>query len=283
MRNFFQFILRFHALFLFIVLEIVSLVLLFRYNHYHRVGFLHAGNAMSGKLYSSVSATQDYFRLKRVNDSLALENAKLYAQLKQSFTDHYVTHDTVIDTLPAEIEQVYAYVPARVINNSTNKSRNFIYLDKGSKQGIKPESGVINHNGIVGIVVNVSENYSVAMSVLNRDAHISAMLKRTGHFGNLEWLGKSAGYANITEIPNHVQVAKGDTVVTSGYSAFFPEGILIGYVEDYELVEGTNFMQVNIKLSTDFHALSYVYVLDFLKKTELKTLQDSTESAEDNI
>jgi rod shape-determining protein MreC len=160
-----------------------------------------------------------------------------------------------------------------VINNSVDKQNNYITLNKGRKHGIKPDQGVVNSDGIVGVITHVSESYSLGFSVLNKRWGASAKLKKSGTFGPLAWDGKDSRYANLTGIPFHVELAVGDTVVTSSYSSYFPEGIMIGIIHSMEKPEGENYYLIKVELAANFRALSYVDVIDNLKITEIRALE----------
>ena len=215
-------------------------------------------------------------RLGRVNDSLVAENVRLQMLLSKNYTNHSFEIDTMIDTLNAELEQIYIYMPAKVVDVTTDKSKNYIVLNRGSRDGITKNMGVFNSRGIVGITVNVSRNYALVMSVLNTDSKFSVKLRRSNYYGNLSWDTRSSRYALLSQTPNHVKVAKGDTIVTSGFSSFFPADIMVGKIEDFHEIPGSNFLELRVKLSTDFHNLSYVYVVNFLKKSELQKLEELT-------
>ena len=183
-----------------------------------------------------------------------------------------VTPDSTILTVHA-LDSTFQYTSARVINNSVNRPFNYITLNKGRKDGIKPDQGIISASGIVGVVTNVSESYSVGLSVLNRRWSISAKLKKSGYFGSLFWQGNNYRMASLMEIPYHVEISPGDTVVTSGYSSVFPEGIMIGTIQSFDQSEGENYYNIQVELSTDFRALSYVEVVENVNREEINQLE----------
>lgn len=231
-------------------------------------------NEVSGKAYATYSGITDYFYLRRMNDSLVSENAALRARLLDSKYDTRVDSGRVEDSTGRYIQQ-YTYLTARVIRNSVNQASNLIYLDKGSRHGIGKQMGVINANGIVGQVINVTDNYAVAMSVLSKDFKVSAKFKKNNFFGNLHWTGLQSNIAVLEEIPKHVPVAVGDTVVTSGFSELFPRNVMIGTVRKVKMEPDKNFLDITIHLSTNFGNLNYVYVVNNMKRTEISKL-DST-------
>jgi rod shape-determining protein MreC len=169
--------------------------------------------------------------------------------------------------------QQYSFITAKVINNSVNRRNNYLTLNAGSLQGIKPEMGVISSEGIVGIVKDTSKHFCSVMSFLHKDSKISAKLKKSGYIGSLVWDGYDASRASLKDIALHVQFAKGDTIVTSSYSSIFPEDIMIGRVEDFETKAGDNFYDITIRLSTDFSKLSYVYIVNNVLKEEQQQLE----------
>lgn len=271
MRNLLNFFIRHHVFFLFLLLEMVSITLIVRYNSFQRVKFLNSSNVVAGKVYEEYNSVVDFFALRKINDDLASENAKLRQQL-QSYLfadlDETIERDYNNESIRA--------ISARVINNSVNKQYNYITLNKGSADGIKPDMGVICSEGIVGMIINVSEHYSTALSVLNGRWAVNAKLRNTNHFGPLRWNGQSPYSAVLEEIPYHVNVKEGDPVITSGFSATFPEGIIIGKVEKVEHKSGESFQKISVRLSTDFKKLYYVEVIEKITKPEQKELENST-------
>jgi len=273
MRYLFRFLSNNYFLFLFIFFEIICMYLVSNNNRYYNSSFVNTSNEVTSSIYQSENNILKFFSLGRVNDSLIIENVKLQQLLSRNYVSNAVTIDSLQDTSDAELEQVYSLMHAQVINNTTDKSKNFIYLDKGTKDGIAKNMGVYNDKGIVGITIGVSKNYSVVMSVLNTDSRVGVKLTKDNYFGNLTWDTKSSKYATLSQIPNHVKVAKYDTVMTSGYSSFFPAGIMVGTVESWQEITGSNLLELKIKLSTDFHNLNYLYIVNHMRKNELKALE----------
>ena len=271
MRGLLRYLLKNYAFLLFLLLEVLSFTLIFNFNSYQRVKYLNSSNNITATIYNSFNAVGRYFSLASVNRKLAKENA----QLKSLISDlPYIRITTNTIVSKAEItDSLYRFISARVINNSVNKQDNYITLNKGRKDGIKPDQGIINSEGIVGVVTHVSESFSVGFSVLNKRWGASAKLKKSGTFGPLSWDGSDSEYANLNGIPFHVELAIGDTVVTSSYSSVFPEGIMIGTVHSIVQPSGENYYQISVKLAVDFRALSYVDVIENLKKDELKALE----------
>lgn len=272
MRNLLKFLIHYHVAFLFVALEVVAFTITIQNNFYQRASFINNTTEISGNIYRIYSSVVEYFNVRNENDKLALENTALRKLLKSN----YIINDKNIQQANDLIyKQKYDYINAKVINNSVFRQTNYITLNKGRNQGIKPDMGVINSQGIVGIVKDVSYNFSIVIPTININAHISAKIKKTDYFGTLSWDGKDYRYALLNEIPFHVKVSKGDTVVTSGYSSIFPEGIIIGVVKDFNFNQGNNFYNIYIQLSTDFMNLNHVNVVSNLYKDEQKILENS--------
>lgn len=269
MYNLFRFLLRYHLLLLFLALEGFCFFLIYRNSRYHEVMFVSAANDVNGKVFTVYSEAAGYLHLRSVNDSLAAENASLRARLLESKYDNKVDSGRVYDTI-GRFVQTYAYIPAHVIRNSVSQSTNYIFLDRGSKQGIKKQMGVICPNGIVGQVVGVTENYASVMSVLSDEFKVSAKFKNSEYFGNLHWTGGNVTSALLENIPKHATVKPGDTVVTSGYSLLFPKNVMVGVVEKVTTIPERNFLDVSVKLSTDFGNLNYVYIVNNMKRAEMQ-------------
>ncbi|MFN8308917.1 MAG: rod shape-determining protein MreC [Chitinophagales bacterium] len=276
MYNLFRFLVRYYLFLFFLILEGFCFYLIYLNNRYHQALYVNVANEASGRVYQSYSKISDYLSLGSYNDSLVQENARLRAQLLQSKYENVKVIGTVSDTLEKKLEQVYNYVPAKVIRNSVNQASNYIFIDKGSLQGIEPQMGVINMNGVVGQVVNVTPHYSAVMSLLNKNFRVGAKLKKSQYFGPLFWDGKSTTIAHLEEIPKHVKIAIGDTVVTSGYSELFPEGIMIGRVKRFVAEPDKNFLEIDVQLSANLNNLSYVYIVTNLFRNELVQLDTTT-------
>ena len=275
MRNVIRFLIQHHVGVLFVFLEILSLILVFGYNPYHNAVFVSSSNRISGVLYARTHALTHFFSLQRDNNRLAEENAFLKSRLPGSFQMSPNYMRMVKDSMT---NRQYVYRSARVINNSVNQSFNYITIDKGSIGGIRPETAVICPEGIVGVVRKVSSNYATVISLLNTRLKISAKLNDTGHFGTVEWGGTDPEYVNLNEIPLHAHVKPGDLIVTSGYSAIFPEGIPIGNVVEALHEEGESFYNIKVKLIVDFTQISNVEVIENTYRGEQIHLEKETEN-----
>ncbi len=274
MRNLIQFILKYYFFILFVLLEVLAVSLVVQHNKYHKAYFMNFKHAFEGNLSERFLDLKDYLSLRKENKQLIVENNKLYNRLARYKTLRSENQNNSEDSL---YMQQYTYIPAKVINNSTNKQYNYITLNKGSRQGIKEEMAVVSADGVVGVVKKVSDNFSSVISVLNRQFYINAKIKKNGYFGPLSWNGKNYKQVILSQIPHHVKVEIGDTIVTSGYSAIYPEGIMIGVVSNFEM-KGGNFYEITVDLSTDFKNLSQVQVINNFKKEEQTTLENSAKN-----
>jgi len=277
MRSLIRYLINNFTFLLFILLEVVSLVFVFNYNKYHKVQFLNSSNWVTASVYNSFQSVVQYFELAKVNKNLADENAKL----KSFIQSELLLKDA--DSLLTDLNQqdsTFRFLPAKIINNSVNKSNNYITLNKGRKDGVKPDQGIVSPMGIVGVVTSVSESYSVGFSVLNKRWGPSGKLKNSGYFGPVEWDGSDYQMADFNEIPFHVKLTIGDTIVTSGYSTFFPEGITIGTIHSFSQPEGESFYKIRIKLAVDFKSIHYVSTIVNTEKEEVKELENLLENGE---
>lgn len=273
MRNLLKILYTYHFLLMFIALEVISIIMLVQNNSFHSASYAAKAKAVSGSIYSTVSDFKEYLSLKEANKALARENAMLRNYLKSNYGTFDTTKISINDSV---YKQQYRFQEAKVVNNTVNKQYNYITLNKGSKNGIKPDMAVIGPGGIVGLVNGVSENFSNVMPLLNVDFRVSARLKKNNYLGSVTWDGKNFEYCTLKDIPQHVQVIKGDTVVTTGYTGSFPEGIMIGTVSSAKLKDG-NFLNIEVKISTVFKTLSYVSVIEDLTKEEVTQLKTETE------
>jgi rod shape-determining protein MreC len=242
-----------------------------RLNPYQKVKFYHASHRITGRLSIRIENFTDYLSLYNENRELAEENSRLYNLLRSSFSLQEAEKTFAGDT---SLTGQYQYLTARVINNTVNKQFNYITLDRGSKVGIYPDMAVICNKGIVGIVKSVSPNYAAVLSVLNRDFIASGKIKKSGYFGPISWNGKNSSYVTLVDIPHHVEISPGDTVVTSGFGGVFPEGFMIGLVDDARL-KGGNYYEIRVKLSTDFRKLNHVQIIYNYARQEIDSLQNA--------
>lgn len=270
MQSLLRFLLRYHFTLLFILLETLAIVLLIQNNNYQNTSFVRFTRNIKGKFYDQTVKVEQYLNLREKNKTLKEENVYLRNFIAKNMDAEVDTFKKKIDT---SYNQQYYYIRATVLNNSINKQHNYLTLNKGSAAGVKPEMGVISSNGIVGVVRGVSEHFCSVISLLNSELSVSAKLKNSGYYGSFNWTGRDYRYGKLQDIPLHVQVSEGDSVITSGYSAIFPEGILVGFVEDYQ-EKGGRFLELTVELSTDFKKLNNVYIVRNLLKEEQKQLEN---------
>ncbi len=275
MRNLILFIWKHSFVFSFLLLETICFYLVVQNNNFQKASFINSANGVVVGVLETEKNVEDYFYLKNDNENLLKENAELRSRSTASFSmivnDSYSVNDTTYN-------QKYTYTSCKVVNNSINRRNNYLTLNKGAKQGIKHDMAVITSTGVVGVVKDVSENFCTVMSLLHSKSTISSKIKKNGFFGPLTWEGENFSYATLNDIPSHVQLVKGDTIVTSAYSLAFPENIMIGTVESLERKPGAIFFTVKIKLSTDFKKLNYVYVVNNLQKLEQEELEKRSEN-----
>jgi len=278
MRNIFLFIRRYLNFLFFLLLQIIALSMLFRYNKFHEAAFMNVAKEVTGGIYDRVNNTEYYFHLKRTNDSLVNENERLRNLLSTNFENPDTTSVIVKDTVPYDTLghfRRFLWRQAKVSNNSTSTQNNFVTIHRGENQGVRKDMGVVGSNGVVGIVVNTSANYATVMSLLHRNTKISASLKKSGETGTVEWNGDSPLFLTLGKIPKSAKIQKGDTVMTSAYAIEFPPSV-IGTV--YDIVEdpSTNFYTLILRPATNFYSLQYVYVVENLQAQEQKTLEEAT-------
>ena len=273
MNNLLNFFVKHSAWFIFAIYVILSLVLLFRDNPYQQSVYLTSANSLSATVYRAFNSVTSYFHLRDINASLQERNATLemeLIELREQLNDAALQ---LPDSLHQPALQQYSFVMAHVISNSIAQPNNYITIDRGFIDGVKPEMGVIDQNGVVGIVNVAGPHAARIISLLNPHMRLSCKLKNNNFYGSLVWDGKSPQHAVLEELPKHVKYNKGDTVVTSGYSAVFPEGIIVGTVEG--LAGGTtdSFVSLRIRLTTNFSQLSNVRVITNSMKEQIDALR----------
>lgn len=273
MKNLWLFFIRYNSFFWFFLFFVFSLVLAIRNNSYQRSSFVNSSNVVVGSFYEKFNSWKSYLELDATNHDLARENALLRQQLQT-----YILKDT-LDSIPLADsidESRYKFIIAEVVNNSVNQKSNYITLNKGTLDGVEKGMGVIASNGVVGVVENISGHFSTVRSVLHPDTKISVVLDGEGVFGSLVWGNNTdPRFAMVRDIPNHVQVHQGQAVHTSGYSNY-PQGILVGQVEETGITSGESFLDVRIKLSTNFSSLHHVYIVKDNLEKEKSDLERET-------
>ncbi|MDH5475588.1 MAG: rod shape-determining protein MreC [Cyclobacteriaceae bacterium] len=271
MGRLFLLLFKYRAMLVFVLLEILSSWMILSSDLSVSASAFNSSNQIVAKIILFSNATQNYFGLTTLNQELAHENAKLRQELTSLQQSVINTSNLKVDD--TEIISQYEYQDAKVINNTTQWLNNYITIDKGSSNGLAPDMGVINQHGVVGKIHSVSKHYAVLVSLLHNNVLVSSKIKRTGTIGTINWGGSDPQIADLKYIPRHISPSIGDTIVTSGYNAVFPEDIPIGIIEAVELKEDKNFNDIKVKLENDFTKLSFVYVI----KNKLKIEKDSIE------
>lgn len=281
MRNLLEFLAKYNHWFLFVILEVISLTLLFRFNSYQGSVLFSSANAVTGKVYEWDAAVKTFFNLTKINQQFNTRNLyleqtvrKLSEQIKSNTGD-----STRLQHAQMEILKDYKLIPAKVITNSIDKRDNFITLDKGSADGVRKDMGVACGNGVVGVVYMVSEHYSVVIPVLNSKSNISVTIKKRGYYGYLHWTGGAAELAYVDDIPRHAHFRLGDLVETSGYSSIFPPGIIVGQIlHVYNSHDGLSY-RIQVRLTTDFGNIRDVCIIDNSAMEERINLLRSAEDS----
>ncbi len=275
MQQIIFFLIRNKNFLLFIVLFSISIFLTIQTHSYHKNNFVNSSNNITGGIYTIKSSITNYFNLREENEILIDEITRIRIQL-ESYKSKVVNQN--IDT--NSILSKYYFVSAKVINNSFSKTKNKLTIDKGERDSIQLDLGVITSKGIVGIIDNVSNKYATIQSILNTNSQINAKLKNAKHFGSLVWNTEDPNVIQLIDIPRLAPVKIGDTIITGGKSTIFPEGILIGAVIDFELTEDENSQNLNIQLFNDMTNLQHVYIIDNLDSQEIINLEKGLENVE---
>lgn len=270
MERLINFIYEYRAFFTFLVLELACAWLIIENNQFQSTKYFNSSNRLAASILGFSQNTREYFSLRTINEDLARENAELRTLLEKSRQKALLGDSAVIDS--ARLNQ-YEFISAKVVGNSTSLYKNFITINKGMLDGVSPGMAAISNQKAVGKVKSVSDHYAVLISLLNVDEQVSSVIKRTNHFGSVRWDGLDMRYSNLMFIPRHAVPAVGDSVVTSGYNAIFPEGILVGVIQEVNLKEEAMFWDIRIELAQDFGELAFVDII----KSKLKNERDSLE------
>ncbi len=273
MKNLLNFIVRYSTWFVFTFYVLLSCLLLFSSEGYRQSVYLTSANAVTTGIYSTVSNVKGYFELRKINEDLQQSNARLENEVL-NLHDRIAELQTLIGDTAVMLPDVprFNYVAASVINNSTRHPRNYFTINKGSDDGLESGMGVVDHNGVVGIVNVTGRNTSRIISLLNEEQHFSVRLKNTSYVGSLHWKGGDPTIAYMKEVPRHAKFQVGDSVVTSGYSTTFPEGIMVGTVMNRIKGSDDNFFILKVRLTPDFKTLNQVRVIKDRLKSELDSL-----------
>ena len=275
MQQIFNFIFKNSTRLLFLLLLCVSLLLTIQSHSYHKSRIISSANFLTGGVYEKINNITEYLNLKTENDALALENARLKSVLfNMKYTLTVKRLENMKNIAPEDV------LVSKVIHNTYNTHENFLTLNSGSNDGVKPDMGVINSLGIVGIIDRTSPNYSTVISILNVKSQINAKIKKSNHFGSLSWDGKSTGFVQLTDVPRLAAIRKGDTIVTGGQSVIFPENINIGTIHKYYYEEKTNYYVIDVKLFNDMTNLGHVYIIKSKDRDEVNNLEKMSKKDE---
>jgi rod shape-determining protein MreC len=281
MRKLIAFLIKFSVVILFILLELLSFGLIVNNNGYQKSVFFSSSNTVLASLYEISNSVVEFFYLRQANNGLAYENTRLnneIIELKNQLNSLKPLMGDSTNPVYVQPENEISYIYAKVIHNSTNKMLNYITLNKGSRDGIRVDMGVVNEEGVVGIVSKVTEKYSVVIPVLNPKLQINSKFKKNNYSGPIVWEGKDYRFAKLNDIARHVKFSLGDSLITSGYTYSFPEGILIGTVDDFIIQESDAYYNIRVKLAVNFRTLSHVRVINYLNYEEQRKLEQSVSS-----
>ena len=273
MQQIVNFILKYKYFLFFLFLEIIAISFTIQNHSYHNSKFSNSANFFAGGIYKRVNRFKEYSTLRESNKLLLEENAALKNRLAQELKTISADVIDVVDT--TKYFQKFAYTPAKVINNQYHRKYNYLTIDKGTKDGIDIEMGVINSIGIIGITKNVSNKYATVLSILNENAKINVKLSNSDQFGTLEWNGKNYNILQLVDLPIQANIKLGDTLITGGKSVIFPEGIPVGTINDFS-VENNNYSFIDVKLFNDMSAIGPVHVVVSMDKKEVEELQETT-------
>ncbi len=271
MRNLLAFLSRYRFFFLFLILEAISIIRVYQNDHYQHTRIFKSTNLFTGTIVQTYDNITSYLSLKKANEELAKENALLRNQLTKDTS--YIRD---LQGFPVPDSNI-SYISAKVISNSVNKRNNYFMVNKGTDDGVQKDMGVINYDGVVGIITNVSKHFSSGMSILHKSSRISARIRKNNHMVSISWPGINYRTGLIEDIPKHVDVEKGDTIVTSGNSDIFPEGIMLGVVGKIYEEDNQLFKTATIRFSVDYNNIYWVYIIDNHSKQEKLNLNELSE------
>lgn len=278
MRNIFLFIRRHVNLLIFLLLQGFSIYLIVHYSRYHEAAFDNFSNNITGRVNNQYNRVQKYFLLKRTNDSLVKANEALYNKLKIDFELPDTVSKTIIDSIRVDSlvkYRKYTYLSAKVVSNSISTQNNFIVLSRGKKGQLHEGMGVVDpNNAVLGIITEVTDDFAVVMSLLHKDSRLSGKLLKGGETGTLNWDGKVPNIITLTNIPKSAKVARGDTIITSGFSTAFPKGMMVGTVQEVLAEKSTSYYRIKFRTSADFYNLQYVYAIDNRDQEKVNEILD---------
>lgn len=272
MRNLLNFIINYSTWFVFTFYVLISLLLLFSNQSYQQSVYLTSANSLTGGVYEVGNSISGYFHLRSINEDLQASNAKLENQVFNLQAELARCRSLLADTLRTPAQERYSYILATVINNSTRHPKNYFTINKGLADGIQPGMGVVDHNGIVGIVNVAGPHTARIISLINETQHFSVRIAGTPFVGSLSWRGMDPRVGYVSDVPSHAKYHIGDTVVTSGFSTSFPEGLPVGIIQGKVKTNDDNYFTLKVRLTSDFNSLSTVRVIDDIYRQELDSL-----------
>ncbi len=258
---------------MFLFIQLITLWLTIQNKDYHKSTFINSTGDFVGSIYSKVNNLDKYLDLHEENIRLTEENSKLHSMLASSMVEVNASFKSHSDTNALKIVQKYQFTESEVINNSFIRRNNHITISKGLKNGINDGDGVVTSNGIIGVIESTGENYSSVISILNKNLQVNAKLKNSNYFGSLSWPGKDRSNFLLSDIPKEALFSLGDTVITGGYSTIFPEGINIGVIEKFEILENQNYYNIVVRPFLDYANVKSVYVIKNLQQEQIKELE----------
>lgn len=270
MQQIINFLIRYKIFLLYLLLLFIALIFTFRSHSYHQSRFLNSANYFTGSIYAFFDNTTSYFGLREENEKLIQENLRLRYQLYNKKPDSILPLDS--------LENNYLVVRGRVIKNSYSDQRNYLTINKGKKDSVEQDMGVITSKGILGIVENTSNGFSTVQSILNEKSNINAKIKNSNHFGSLIWDTNDYSTVQLVDIPRLVQLTIGDTIVTGAMSSIFPENVPIGVIKKFDLDSSKSFYHIDVSLFNDMTNISSVYLIKNLNREEVLELQEETET-----
>ena len=273
MQQIIYFIRKFRYFLLFLLLEIIAIIFTIQHHSYHTSKFVNSANEISGGLYNKINSINEFFLLKKENKLLLEENIRLKNYLERKDINFNTKSIHIMDS--SQYFQKYEYSEAKVINNNFSNRNNTLTINKGKNHGLTSDLGVINSEGVIGVIESISSNFATVLSILNNNSRINVRLRNSNHFGTLIWNGKTHTTTQLIDIPRQAVIKVGDTIITGGKSAIFPEGINIGTIKDF-IFENNQYKKINVLLFNDMSAIGYVQIVKNLQKNEQKKLEQST-------
>lgn len=283
MRNIFLFIRRYFNFLLFVLLQVICIALIVQYSKYHQATFGSTANQLIGNINKRYDNIEYYFQLKKTNDSLMKANERLYNQLAYNFNMPDTNIKQRVDSIrldSIESFRQFTYLSGKIVSNSVSSQSNFLVLSGNNVSKMRVGMGVVDQsNAAVGVISDVSENFAVVMSLLHKDSKISGKILKTGETGTVTWDGKYPNVLTLNDIPKSTKLTKGDTIITSGFSTFFPKGLMLGRVEEVYQDKSSNNVKVAVKTAANFYNLEFGYAIDNVQQIGIRKLLDKAKAS----